>query len=216
MYEVPRDARVFHVIDAAGGLTDNADGIALNLAGVLADGVHVHVPAKGEGVSVAEASESPHETVRVSGVRESVPGSGFGRININRADINELQAVKGVGPAIAGRIVEYRNTHGAFRSVEDLINVRGIGASKMKQIRSQVTVQGGSSYVSGSSSGLVDINHAGLEELQRINGVGRTTAQRIIDYRNAHGQFSSIEDLINVKGIGTATLNKIRPQVVIR
>ena len=226
VYSLPENSRMFQAVNAAGGFTRNADGVALNLAEFLADEAHIHVPAKGERRNAQPLPQNAPGVVRVpgsAGVRSAMKG---GLIDINRADLQELQRINGVGPAIAQRILEYRNAHGAFSRVEDLINVRGIGQAKMNQIRNQVTVSGGSSYTSpGTSrtstnthagSGLVDINHADLQELQRINGVGPAIAQRILEYRNQHGTFSRVEDLLNVRGIGAAKLNQIRSQVVIR
>lgn len=71
------------------------------------------------------------------------------------------------------------------------------------------------STVTKSPSGLVNINSASLSELNSLPNIGPTRAQAIIDYRNAHGAFKSVDELINVKGIGEATLNKIRQYVTI-
>ena len=227
VYSLPENSRMFQAVNAAGGFTPNADGVSLNLAEFLADEAHIHVPAKGERKNAQSLPQNAPGVVRVpgsAGVRSAAKG---GLIDINRADLQELQRINGVGPAIAQRIIDYRNQHGAFSRVEDLINVRGIGSARLEQIRSQVTVSGGSSYYTSpntthantntpASSGLIDINRANLQELQRIKGIGKTTAQRIIDYRNQHGAFSRVEDLINVRGIGSAKLSQIRTQVVIR
>ena len=219
-------ARVFQAVDAAGGFTKKADRAAVNLAAILADQTQIHVPAKSEQRGTQSLPNSPPQVVRVPGV-SGIRSPSSGLIDINRADLQELQRINGVGPAIAQRIIEYRNQHGAFSRVEDLINVRGIGQAKMNQIRSQVTLSGGNSYYTSpnttqtnanthTNSGLIDINHASLQELQRIKGVGATTAQRIIDYRNQHGSFSRVEDLLNVRGIGASKLNQIRTQITIR
>ena len=63
--------------------------------------------------------------------------------------------------------------------------------------------------------GPVDVNTAGLDELQRLTGIGPALAQRIIDYREEHGPFQSVEDLLEVKGIGEATLEKFREDVTL-
>ena len=220
-------ARVFHAVDAAGGFTKDADTAAVNLAAVLADQTQIHVPAKSEQNRPQLIPNNPPQVVRVPGVASGIRSPASGLVDINRADLQELQRINGVGPAIAQRIIDYRNAHGAFSSVEDLINVKGIGNARLNQIRSQVTLSGGSSYYTApnttrpntntnTNSGLIDINHANLQELQRIKGVGATTAQRIIDYRNQHGTFSQVEDLLNVRGIGASKLKQIRSQVVIR
>ena len=63
---------------------------------------------------------------------------------------------------------------------------------------------------------MVDINNADAKELEKLKGVGQVIAKRIIEYRNSHGRFSSPEDLLQVKGIGNAKLEKMRSQILIR
>ena len=67
-----------------------------------------------------------------------------------------------------------------------------------------------------NNSDLVDINYASENELIKLRGVGTVTARRIIEYRNAHGRFHTVEDLLNIRGIGEAKLNKMRDQILIR
>ncbi|MBQ7220406.1 MAG: helix-hairpin-helix domain-containing protein [Synergistaceae bacterium] len=219
VYKLSRDSRVFQAIEAAGGFTARADKASLNLAEVLADEAHVHVAVKG----AAPQPPSP-ENVRIPGYSPQTRNNS-GLVDVNRADLQELQRINGVGPAIAQRIIDYRQTHGAFTKIEDLLKVKGIGQARLNQMRPQITISGGSSYTSGTSSrqsqpntssSLIDINHADSQELQRINGVGQATAQRIIEYRNSHGSFTRPEDLLNIKGIGASKLKQIRTQIVIK
>ena len=141
VYQVPENARIFQAVNMAGGLTKNADDSVLNLADFLADGVHIHIPEK-------PAPNSTLPSVRVPGLPASrtlqlqaQTQSQEGLIDINRASAQELERLKGVGPAIAKRIVEYRQSHGSFTRPEDLLNVRGIGAAKLNQIRPQIVIQ---------------------------------------------------------------------------
>ena len=219
VYKLSEDSRVFQAIESAGGFTANADQASLNLAELLADEAHVHVSmktAQTKQVSATPASVSPQ-------TKQARAKSGL--IDVNRADSQELQMISGIGPSIAQRIIDYRNAHGSFTKIDDLMNVKGIGKARLEQIRQQITLHGTSSYTLSTTSkrtqqtvnsGMIDVNHATLSELQRISGVGPAIAQRIIDYRKSHGSFSRVEDLLNVKGIGAAKLNQIRSQVVIR
>ena len=70
---------------------------------------------------------------------------GMSKININQADLEELQSLRGIGPSLATRIIEYREKHGPFRRIEDLMNVRGIGETSFLKLREQITVKDGSS-----------------------------------------------------------------------
>lgn len=136
-----RDMLVQDAIQAAGGATTEADLSRLNLAAKLLPNTRLYVPAKADGTS--------NEELGVYGpLGGSVPGSAVGSasslggfIDINSADANELDKLPGVGPAIAQRIIEYREANGPFRSVDDLIRVKGIGPKKMEQIRPMATVR---------------------------------------------------------------------------
>ncbi|MFC2593776.1 MAG: helix-hairpin-helix domain-containing protein [Fretibacterium sp.] len=136
VYRLPPGARTVHLVDAAGGLDGFADPVAVNLAQPLADGMHVHVPRKGE--------RQPQETLVVAAptVRIGPPArsKAGGLIDVNRASETELTALRGIGPALARRIVEYREKNGPFRSVEELVLVRGIGAAKLEGFRDRATV----------------------------------------------------------------------------
>lgn len=123
LYRLEEGARVVDVIAAAGGLIAEADETAINLARPLADGEQLRVPAVGEEPAAAEATD---------------PGDG--RVNLNTADIPALDTLPRVGPAIAQRIIDWRETNGAFTSVEDLLSVPGIGEKMLAGLRDLVTV----------------------------------------------------------------------------
>jgi competence protein ComEA len=108
-------------------LTPDADADRVNLAAVLTDGQKVYVPRLGEA--------APAEPSTADDTSSSAPP-----IDLNVATIAQLETLPGVGPATAQAIVDYRSQHGSFRSVEDLLNVRGIGQAKLDQIRALVRV----------------------------------------------------------------------------
>jgi competence protein ComEA len=142
--------------------------------------------------------------------------SAFAAININTATEQELTALPGIGPSKASAIIEFRTANGPFASVDDLAKVHGIGAKTVDGLRSSASIDNEAPSESPTppapkGSGDININAADSNSLQKFNGVGPSTAQKIIDYRNSNGPYSSCNDLIKVKGIGDATLQKIIP-----
>ncbi len=130
--EVPAGARVIDVVVAAGGPSDVADLNQINLAELVSDGERVYIPRAGEVVASIAAPSS--------GANTASSKSADGIININEASESELEELPGVGPATAQAIVDYRAEHGRFRSVDDLLNVRGIGPAKLEQIKPRARV----------------------------------------------------------------------------
>jgi competence protein ComEA len=126
VYSLPANSRVVDAIAAAGGANSGTDLSDINLARILKDGEQIYVePA---AIAVKSYGASP----RV--VRKSGP------ININRATAKELDALPGIGPVLAARIVAYRKTNGPFSTIEDLQKVSGIGGAKFTEFKSKVRV----------------------------------------------------------------------------
>lgn len=128
IYELPPETRVYQAVEQAGGFTSEADPEAFNMALPLSDGVHIHVPRKGENSS---------QENRSSGISLN---SGTAAIDINRADSPALESLPGIGPKTAQEIIRCREERGKFTSVEDLLLVKGIGPAKLSAIRELVTV----------------------------------------------------------------------------
>ncbi len=144
--------------------------------------------------------------------------SAGGKININTASLEELNSITGIGPTLAQRIIDYRVQNGPFPAIENIQNVSGIGPVTFEAMKNEITV--GSVFSSpppaeNGTTARVNINTAGLEELQGITGIGPTIAQRIIDYRTANGPFARIEDIKNVSGIGDVTFEKMKDEITI-
>jgi len=130
VYRVRDGGRVSDLLDAAGGPTAEADMDQLNLAAKLTDGERVYLPRRGE------AAPPP-----VGGSGTAGPGGAATvPVNLNSATLDQLDALPGVGPATASAILDYRQEHGRFRNVEELIEVRGIGEAKLASLRSRVRV----------------------------------------------------------------------------
>lgn len=121
LVQVGESARVADVVAAAGGSTRRADLSGVNLAAPVRDGEQVVIPRIDDdsgGDSGAVASD--------------------GRVRINVASAGELESLPGVGPVLAGRIAAYRDEHGPFEAVEDLLSVPGIGEGKLATLRDSV------------------------------------------------------------------------------
>lgn len=119
-HELPYSSRVSDAIEAAGGFTDMANRTMVNLAAVLRDGDQVHVPS-----ADSEAPELP-----------TPPGGAI--VYVNSASAVELQSLPGVGPALAERILQYREQSGRFAGLADLDNVPGIGEATLEKWRELV------------------------------------------------------------------------------
>jgi competence protein ComEA len=126
VYEFTEGARVIDAIDAAGGARSGALLEALNLAAPLTDGTQILVPREGqEGVAPAPVTGG------------AVAG---GLVNVNSAIATELEELPGIGEVIAQRIIDYRTENGPFATVDELLDVSGIGDAILESIRELVTV----------------------------------------------------------------------------
>jgi competence ComEA-like helix-hairpin-helix protein len=209
-------------------------------------------------------SSDPDKTIASGSRVEVAPDGGYGLstmsgaqlmtlglpIDLNRASAADLDAIPGLGPALAQRIVDYRQAHGPFTQIEDLMAVSGIGPQNLPKLKpylglgspeAMVPPDGKAPMATGESAsgyhiesqegrlpggksglgpkappgGVVDPNLASKADLETLPGIGPVTAQRIIDYRRAHGPYKKIGDLRNVSGIGRKKLEKLKPYVAI-
>ncbi len=128
VYRLEAGARLYEAIDAAGGACENADLDRLNLAASIHDGDKIYVPAEGETEMTPE-SETPREAAEADG-----------RLNLNTATAGELQTLPGIGEAKANAIIAYRESHGNFASIEELMEVPGIKDGVYGQIQSLIRV----------------------------------------------------------------------------
>lgn len=132
---VASGARVADAVNACGGLSPEADGDAINMAQALKDGQQVRVPAKGAQKAATGAAAS-----KSAGSAGNASADAGGLVNINTADEKALDTLPGVGPATAQKIIEYRETEGAFQSPEDIMKVRGIGKAKYEKMKDKITI----------------------------------------------------------------------------
>lgn len=127
---LPKDSRVEDAIKLAGGVTEEAELNGINMAQKLSDEDMVYVPKKGETIETG----SSNTYVTPSPAKK-------GKLNINRATLEQLDTLPGVGPSIAQKIIDYRISSGGFKSIEELNNVSGIGEEKYKDIKNLITIE---------------------------------------------------------------------------
>ena len=163
LFALPHGSRVADAIEAAGGLTEDADVKYLNRAAVLSDSDRLYIPtaaeirdgtappsagqlspsgaysggAAGGAAAGSPASGGPGTAGNGTGTG---PGTEPGLVNINTADSEELQRLNGVGPVTAQKIIDYRAKNGGFGRVEEIMNVSGIGAKTFENLRAYITV----------------------------------------------------------------------------
>lgn len=129
IYDLPVGSRVHDAVQKAGGLTDEADSKSLNLAQKVSDEALVYVPTKGEEAASQQAA---------SGTTPST--SKEKKVNLNKASLEELKQVKGLGGKRAQDIIDHREANGKFKSVDELKKVSGIGAKTIEKLKDYVTV----------------------------------------------------------------------------
>ena len=127
VYRLPTGARVFEAIKAAGGVTTNADASDLNQARLLSDGEQIYLFAK-----------SPQQPGKKSTTKVKPKGSSL--VLLNRASAKEFEALDGIGPVLASRIISYRKSNGPFATIEDLLKVPGIGAGTLSKFKNKLRV----------------------------------------------------------------------------
>jgi competence protein ComEA len=125
LYRLAHDSRIADAVTRAGGATPKADLAQVNLAAPLADGEQIVVPKRGSGGAAAASGGT-------------APGAPSAPVQLSTATLEQLDALPGVGPVTAQKILDYRQKHGAFQSVDELDAVPGIGPKRLDQLRDLV------------------------------------------------------------------------------
>jgi competence protein ComEA len=129
VYKAKTDERVMDVIDRAGGITEVADDDAINFAMRVTDEMVIYVPTAGEEVDTAEGMVSLDN------------GGSSGKVNINKATAAELETLPGIGPAKAEAIIEYRETNGPYKTIEDIMLISGFGEKTFEKLQESISVK---------------------------------------------------------------------------
>lgn len=139
VYRMPPDSRVYEVVEAAGGLLPEAAGNRVNQAQPLSDGQQIYVPTKEEAEKAgAVPAEGAFPEIKAG---ENSPVSENGKVNLNTADAAALQTLSGIGESKAQAILAYREEHGGFSSIEELMDVPGIKENTFLKIKEKIAVE---------------------------------------------------------------------------
>lgn len=128
VYELPERSRIVQAIEAAGGLTEEADSLLVNQARIVEDGEQIRIFTKEEA-----------KQMEIQSVSET-DGATSGKVNINTAAADVLMTLPGIGEAKADAIIAYREQHGGFKTIEDIMNISGIKEAVFSKIRDRITV----------------------------------------------------------------------------
>jgi competence protein ComEA len=143
LYSLPEGSRIQDAIDAAGGLLSQTDANSINLAAKVEDGQQLQI-GSGAGLAVPAPGGTPKPGSPFTVIATSTPQGGSNPsgdlIDINTASLAELQSLPGIGPTTAQNIINYRNQHGPFQQIEDIMNVPGIGPTTFDAIQDLITV----------------------------------------------------------------------------
>lgn len=127
---IEENARLIDAIEAAGGVTENANIDKINLAYILSDGQKIYVPSINDKIDNDIKGENEEGIIEINRL-----------VNINKATQTELETLTGIGPSIALKIINYRKQNGEFKNIEEIKKVPGIGEAKYEAIKEQICVQ---------------------------------------------------------------------------
>jgi competence protein ComEA len=141
LYRLAADSRAGEALDAAGGFARRADLSAINLAATVRDGQQIVVPARGERAAAAAAAPGAPVPGASAPAPGAAPGAGApagAKVSLGTATVEQLDALDGIGPTLAQRIIQWRDAHGGFKSVDQLREVEGIGEKRFEALRAAV------------------------------------------------------------------------------
>ncbi|NLJ88750.1 MAG: hypothetical protein GX327_08295 [Epulopiscium sp.] len=142
VYSLKEGSRIIDVLDMAGGALEDADLNLLNLAEKIFDEQKIYIPKIGEEIDKSQIKVENRDDgeLKVHTANNSVKNSTNNLININTASLDQLQSLPGIGAVIAQNIIDYRNSQGPFRSIEEIKNVSRIGDKTFEKIKDKITV----------------------------------------------------------------------------
>lgn len=140
VYELENDSRIADAVSMAGGLLQDADSDSINLAGRISDGMKIRIPFEGE-ILADENNDGEQSTSGNIGEDNVSAESTNEKININNATKEQLMTLSGVGESKANAIIEYRNTKGTFKTIEEIMNIEGIKEGVFNKIKDSICAE---------------------------------------------------------------------------
>lgn len=136
---IKEGSRIIDAIEAAGGMSDEVNLDMINLAYTLKDGQKIYVPKLSDAERVFKEGEDSNIVIVDKGTEEDTNSST--KININTANITQLESISGIGESTANKIIQYREKNGKFKKIEEIKNVSGIGELKYENIKDDICVE---------------------------------------------------------------------------
>lgn len=175
------------------------------------------VPPGAVGVRLGrDARPEATADVTAESARAGRPLAPGERIDLDRASASELVRLPGVGTILARRIVQDREERGPFGTLEVLGRVRGVGPTLLGRIRPHIAVASGGNLQGRFDPTKVSLNTAPVAVLEQLPGIGPARARAIVEDRRRNGPYSNVDDLRRVRGIGAATVDRLRSLVTVR
>lgn len=173
--------------------------------------------APGQVQLLATLSPGSPSAQRDSAMRQGRPLDAGEQVDVDVATAGELTRLPRIGPRLAKVIVADRQANGAFGSLAGLDRVSGVGPGLLKVLAPHVVFSGSAaSHHTDQLSAALNINSATVPELDALPGVGPAKAAAILQYRDQHGPFTAVEELVRVPGFGAAAVSRLRERVTVR
>ncbi|HNY65414.1 MAG TPA: helix-hairpin-helix domain-containing protein [Deltaproteobacteria bacterium] len=155
------------------------------------------------GMAYGQSASDPGQDLQQGGAYGTAGqnmGQGAEKLSVNTASAQELQRVAGLDRNVAQNVIDYRTANGPFSSIDHLSRVQGIDKQQLDQLRQTLSTS-------------INLNTASADQLRKVPGINQTLAQNIIQYREANGPFSSVNDLSRVQGVDNFRMDMIKKYV---
>ena len=166
------------------------------------------------GVNKTRTMTVEYKEIAAPSANDTTGSDDAKKVDLNSATVEDLMQIEGIGESYAKRIIAYREEIGGYTFLEQLLDVDGVGEKKYSKWLPYLTIEGATTTTTSQSS-KVNLNTATKEQLMTISGIGEKTAESILAYREEIGAFTSLEQLLEVSGIGEKKLESWRDSLTL-